>query len=98
MTPLRTLILLWAAACLVAACATTEQLAPRASGVGSAQLTEGRRLYMTCAGSCHAPEPVLKYTRAEWLTTIVPEMSQEAKLSPQQVAALSAYLKTVCTR
>lgn len=53
---------------------------------------------MTCAGSCHAPEPVLKYTRAEWLTKIVPVMSQEAKLSSQQVAALSEYLRTACTR
>ena len=98
MTPLRSLILLLAAACLVAACATTEQLAPAPPGVASAQLTEGRRLYMTCAGSCHAPEPVLKYTRAEWLTKIVPVMSQEAKLSSQQVAALSEYLRTACTR
>ena len=98
MTPLRTALLLLAAACLVAACATTEQLAPTPSGVASVQLTEGRRLYMTCAGSCHAPEPVLKYTRSEWLTKIVPEMSQEAKLSPDQVAALTEYLRTACTR
>lgn len=88
-----------AAALLTAACVTTEELAPVASGTpGDPALTEGRRIYLTCAGSCHSPEPLLKYTRDEWLGKHVPEMSVEAKLSPAQRAALEAYIRASCPR
>lgn len=88
-----------AASLLAGGCATTGDLAPLPSapspGLG---VSEGRRVYLTCAGSCHSPEPVLKYSRAEWLGKHIPEMSQEAKLRPDQVAALESYIRAVCPR
>ena len=80
-------------------CASTEDLAPLPPAQPESQpVLEGRRIYLTCAGSCHSPEPVLKYPRAEWLGKIVPEMSHEAKLRPEQTAALESYIRAVCPR
>ncbi len=80
-------------------CASTEDLAPLPPAPSAGQSTlEGRKIYITCAGACHSPEPVLKYPRAEWLAKIVPEMSHEAKLRPDQIAALESYIRAVCPR
>lgn len=87
------------AALLAGGCATTSDLAPLtgAPAAGSGVL-EGRRIYLTCAGSCHAPEPVLKYSRAEWFGKHIPEMSQKAKLRSDQIAALESYIRAACPR
>ena len=85
-----------AALSCLASCATTGSLAPQPEAQASPQISEGRGIYITCAGSCHAPEPVLKYPRHEWLTKHIPEMAPEAKLTPAQTAALEAYIKAVC--
>ena len=82
---------------LAGGCASTGDLAPLPSAPGT-EVNEGRRLYLTCAGSCHSPEPVLKYSRAEWMGKHLPEMSQEAKLRPDQIAALESYIRAVCPR
>jgi hypothetical protein len=51
----------------------------------------GRRLYLTCSSSCHSPEPVMKFSRDEW-ETILPDMNEEAKLSPSEAALIRDYV------
>jgi hypothetical protein len=50
-----------------------------------------RRVYLTCAGSCHAPEPIQDYSRAEW-ERILPEMIGEANLSPPEAEAVERFV------
>ena len=52
---------------------------------------EGRRLYLTCSGSCHSPEPVRKFPLHEW-ERILPEMSKEARLSGPESEVLRRYV------
>lgn len=91
--------LLAAAALMIGGCVTTSELAPPPpASLSSPEVTEGRRIYITCAGSCHSPEPVMNYTRSEWLEKHVPEMAIEAKLSAAQRAALQAYILACLSR
>lgn len=87
------------AALFAGGCATTDDLAPLPSASASnSTVLEGRRIYLTCAGSCHSPEPVRKYSQAEWIGKHIPEMAPEAKLRPDQIAALESYLRAACPR
>jgi len=63
-------------------------------GGGGSMVEQGRKLYVGRCTACHSPEPVRDYTRAEW-ATIIPEMSEESKLKPAQVAALRAYVDSL---
>ncbi len=96
---LRTLIAVFAPVVFITGCETNSDLAPLPAPTASSVSTlEGRRIYLTCAGSCHSPEPVLKYSRAEWFGKHIPEMSREARLRPEQIAALEAYVGAMCPR
>jgi mono/diheme cytochrome c family protein len=66
-------------------------IAPQVS-LSDAQLTRGRRLYLTTCVRCHAPEPVAKYTQAEW-AGIMPEMIEDSKLSAADAAAVTRYVQ-----
>ena len=79
---------------LIPACVSTETLVPPVEvGRSNASfLNEGRRIYLRRCTSCHSPEPVAGYTFAEW-TEQVDDMSADAKLNPEQVRKLMAYLK-----
>ena len=95
----RALLAVFVPVVLISGCATNSDLAPLPGPTASsASVLEGRRIYLTCAGSCHSPEPVLKYSRAEWFGKHIPEMSQEARLRPEQTAALEAYIGAMCPR
>jgi hypothetical protein len=52
---------------------------------------DGRRLYLTCSGSCHSPEPIRKYSKTEW-EKIFPEMVEEANLAASKVEVLRSYI------
>ena len=60
-------------------------------GVVGADLRHGRTIYVTDCARCHRPEPVTRYTEAQWLKTL-PWMSGEASLSPREAADLKAYV------
>jgi len=53
---------------------------------------EGRHLYFGRCTSCHSPEPVNDYTRAEW-NSMVSHMRKKAKLKPYEEASLLAYVR-----
>jgi hypothetical protein len=57
----------------------------------SSDSSGGRRLYLTCSGSCHSPEPVREFSRDEW-ERILPEMNEEAKLTAPEAALVRAYV------
>lgn len=64
---------------------------PAQGGGGGFDLALGRRLYYGRCASCHAPEPIADYTRAEW-REMVAHMRERAKLTPPEEAALIAFL------
>ena len=59
--------------------------------VPTPELVRGRQIYVTKCAKCHAPEPVKKYSPAEW-QTIMPEMAEETNLSATDAAAVTAYV------
>jgi mono/diheme cytochrome c family protein len=90
------------AALSLGSCVSIEQSAPRVemlppyARVASAeQLAQGRDIYLTKCAKCHQVEPVRKYPASEWQHTILPEMSDEAKLSATESAAVHAYVMSV---
>ncbi|MEQ1860255.1 MAG: hypothetical protein ABMA13_09985 [Chthoniobacteraceae bacterium] len=96
MHPLRTSAAL--AAVALGGCVAIETLAPpvtpaMASRAGSsaAELEGGRRLYVGRCASCHAIDPVAKYTAARW-QEIVADMADEAELTPAEKSELLAYV------
>jgi uncharacterized membrane protein len=68
-----------------------EQRAPIVAG-GSAQITQGRALYVGKCTKCHTAEPIHNYTMAQLTGDIIPEMSEKAHLTPQDHSALMAYV------
>ena len=90
-------ILAAASALLMSACQSLDQLAPPVAMLpahSSDELSLGRELYVTKCTKCHAPEPVLKYSAAEW-EKIVPDMAKDTKLSTRETAAVRDYIMAV---
>ena len=77
---------------LMTGCASLnlDNIAPPAPA--SPQLERGRVIYITKCAACHAPEPVRKYSAAEW-EKIIPDMVEETKLSASDSAAVVAYVR-----
>lgn len=95
-------ILLVVAALSGGACITLEQAAPPVASLPphlrtgtTSQLALGRDIYITKCANCHSVEPVKKYPLAQWEHEILPEMSEETKLTPEESAAVRAYVLTV---
>lgn len=82
---------------LVGGCVSLEQAAPSVTpamvgkGVDQATLEAGRRIMLTSCVKCHTLEPLEKYSRDEWLESLV-DMSKRAKLSQEKSAQLQAYV------
>ena len=80
-------------------CASMDTIAPpvtpamvSTSRVASAEtLNEGRRIFTGACASCHAPDPLSKYSLSEWHDA-VNDMAPRAKLNPARRAALLAYI------
>lgn len=70
----------------------TPALVAASHGASQASLEEGRRIFFGPCASCHAPDPVSKYTLARW-EAIVADMAPKAKLKPPRHDALLAYLR-----
>ena len=76
-----------------------EQAAPMltsaaGSPVSADQLAAGRAVYVSaekCA-RCHAPKPVADYSADKWVTSILPRMAPNCKLSDDDRAAVLAYV------
>lgn len=60
----------------------------------AAVLLRGRELYTTRCTECHLPQPIAKYSIAQW-HTIVGEMAPRAKLNSDDRSALEAYVAAV---
>ena len=75
-------------------CVSLETAAPVVGPPGSGPLAEGRALYVGRCAKCHAVEPVLDYSAAEW-ATIMPDMAERTKLSPRETDAVTAYVASV---
>lgn len=83
------------AALVLAGCASmdlTLVAPPPPAQEGGGELLRGRQIYVTRCAKCHAPEPVKKYSPAEW-QTIMPEMAEETNLSSADSAAVMAYVQ-----
>lgn len=53
----------------------------------------GGTIYRTKCAKCHAPEPVRRYTAAHW-NEILPKMTDKAKLTASEAAAVREYVQT----
>ena len=78
----------------VASCVSTGTNAPANSGAASNDTPHelGRRIYRTKCAKCHAPEPVKRYSMAEW-EELMPEMIEETRLDPAESAAVWTYIR-----
>ncbi len=86
---------------VLASCAGIETVAPPAAklaarGRDTAQLEAGRVVYLENCTRCHTPEPVRKYTAAQW-PGIIAEMADQTKLTPEQHRAVLAYVLAATT-
>jgi cytochrome c5 len=70
---------------------SNDYLAPQVPATDP-QLCQGRRIYLTKCTRCHAPEPVLKYTRSEW-DRIMPDMIGDTRLSAVDAEAVTRYVR-----
>lgn len=90
--PKRALILAWG---VVAACAPAiPQVTPedaRRAGTDLATLTADRAMYVANCSGCHRLFHPGDRTVAEWRQRL-PQMSEEASLSPTELAAVERYL------
>lgn len=86
------------AALIQSGCVAIETLAPPVTPAmastarsSTADLENGRRLYVGRCASCHAIDPVAKYTAVRW-RELVDDMSDEAELTASEEANLLAYI------
>lgn len=96
---------LWLSACgvlcampLLPGCKSTPKAVPtvaalNVAGMDSAALERGRRIYLTDCARCHAPEPIGKYSIAEW-HEIMPPMIELTKLDAQAAHDVNLYVMT----
>jgi mono/diheme cytochrome c family protein len=89
-TALATLTALLTTACAPAIPRVTPDAASRA-GADFAHLSAGRELYVGNCGGCHRLSRPGERTAADWAEHM-PEMAKEAKLTPEETAAVTAYL------
>ena len=75
-------------------CVSLDTAAPQAGPPGNRPLAAGRNLYVGQCAKCHAVEPVVKYSRAEW-ATIMPDMAERTKLNARETADVTAYVEAV---
>ena len=62
-----------------------------AMGVIADDVRNGRMIYIDNCARCHRPEAVTRYTETQW-QKILPWMSDQAQLSPEDAAAVKAYV------
>ena len=62
-----------------------------AMGVLAADVSPGRLIYIDNCARCHRPEAVTRYTETQW-QKILPWMSDQAQQSPEDAAAVKAYV------
>ena len=79
---------------LLPGCVSLDTAAPPPGPSATGPLTEGRAIYVGQCAKCHAVEPVLDYTRAQW-ATIMPDMAERTKLNAGETAAVTAYVNHV---
>jgi mono/diheme cytochrome c family protein len=60
-------------------------------GVIADDVRNGRMIYIDNCARCHRPEAVTRYTETQW-QKILPWMSDQALLSPEDAAAVKAYV------
>ncbi len=84
-------------------CVTTQQSAPFAreqldTGQYAAEQFDafdvGRDIYLRRCSTCHSIEPINRYSLNEW-QYVLPWMSQEAGLSPDETTLLADYVLTL---
>ncbi|MBU2502017.1 hypothetical protein KJ682_11870 [bacterium] len=94
----------FAAALLIAGCASVSDLAPEpdpaavaragAGGVDASDLVAGRRIYLTDCARCHAPVAVTSLTRGQW-NPVLDRMAPLTRLDAEKDAQLRSYIEAV---
>jgi len=59
-----------------------------------ADFEAGRDIYLRDCSSCHAIEPINRYSLREW-SRIIPGMAEESNLTEEETRLLSDYIYTI---
>jgi hypothetical protein len=94
--------ILLAAAILLPACMSLEQIAPPVATLAAppewtSSLEQGRLIYLQTCSRCHAAPHILEYTPAEW-DTILPDMFDESDLAGPHRRLVTSYVTLVLQR
>ncbi len=94
--------ILLAAAILVPACMSLEQIAPPIATLAApperaSSLEQGRLIYLQTCSRCHAAPRILESTPAEW-DTILPDMFDESDLAGPHRRLVTGYVTLVMQR
>ncbi len=94
----------FAAALLIAGCASVSDLAPEpdpaavaragAGGVAPSDLAAGRRIYLTDCARCHSPVAVASLTRRQW-GPVLDRMAPLTRLDAGKEAKLRSYIEAM---
>jgi uncharacterized membrane protein len=84
------------ALCAVGGCANLDETVPPVAalairGMDTAQLEDGRMIYLRKCTHCHVAEPVRKHATTAW-PGILAEMAPKARLTPEKEKAVLAYV------
>ena len=87
-----------AALVFLAGCVALETLAPpvtptmaSTARIPASDLDRGRQIYVRQCATCHAIDPVNKYSGARW-REIIDDMADEAKLTSEEKSRVLAYV------
>jgi mono/diheme cytochrome c family protein len=74
-----------------------EQAAPPVSrlnslGARTSELEAGRAIYTGQCAHCHNPMPIQEFATDDWTGEIIPRMAKKAKLTPDEMKLLVAYV------
>ena len=92
---LRRLLGILAISTVVVSCATDDTAPGNSASSAPADpiYTHGKQIYRTKCAKCHAPEPVRRYSPAEW-EELMPEMIEETNLNSAEITAVWSYIRT----
>lgn len=75
----------------ISSCKTSSKLSENTEGIMSADVGEGKVIYMRDCSRCHEQKKVEDYTEAQW-NNILPRMVIKAQLDETQGRQVKAYV------
>jgi mono/diheme cytochrome c family protein len=87
-------------AIIITSCAPLDVAAPKVATLtlpktaDRHKLEAGREIYASSCTRCHGPARIDRRSDEKWSQKVLPDMCKKAKLTPEQTAAVTAYVMT----